>query len=106
MICEVCQEQIWREKKDQQISRLKKLARMEVYKAIRSKLLKKADKCQVCESTKKVQAHHWHGYNSDRWLDVLWLCQHCHEYHERIVRECGLTTYKRWKFYPRNLINI
>lgn len=106
MICEICCEKIVKERPKKQFRRAQNLARIEVYKAVRNGTLEKKDKCEVCESADRVQSHHWHGYNKDRWLDVLWLCQQCHTYHERVLRDCGITIYKGQYYYPRKFINI
>ena len=52
-------------------------ARWELRKAVKSgKLIKKP--CEVCGSTKRVEGHHFNGYDKPNWLKVKWLCQKHH----------------------------
>ena len=42
---------------------------------------------EICQKQGKISGHHWHGYDRVHWLDVLWLCNECHTWHERCMRE-------------------
>jgi hypothetical protein len=35
--------------------------------------------CEDCFEKRHVQAHHHRGYDKEHWLDVVWLCQDCHD---------------------------
>jgi hypothetical protein len=51
------------------------LARKMVKDAIKSGVISKPNKCEVCHETKPVEAHH--NYYDEQ-LIVLWLCRKCH----------------------------
>lgn len=60
-----------REDRKKEITKLKDKARNKVKNALRSgRLIKKP--CQVCQTTKKVEAHH---EDYDRPLEIIWLCR-------------------------------
>ncbi len=40
--------------------------------------------CQRCGKRKRLDAHHWKGYNKKYHLSVLWLCRKCHKKEESI----------------------
>lgn len=50
-----------------------------VYRAVRKGLLVK-DSCLVC-GEKKVDGHHYLGYEKENWLKVKWLC---HKHHKQL----------------------
>ena len=56
----------------------KQTARMAVYVAIKCGKLIKPVKCSMCLSPSKLEAHHHKGYSKDHHLDVIWLCNTCH----------------------------
>lgn len=53
----------------------KRKAHGAVERAVRNGLLVKPKKCQLCNSTKRIEAHH-HDYRKT--LSVLWVCKKCH----------------------------
>jgi hypothetical protein len=61
------------------INSLKTNARSAVYNALKSSKLIKPSSCEFCKNTTETQAHHWHGYDVDKWLDIIWLCKECHK---------------------------
>lgn len=38
----------------------------------------KPSTCDICGCECNPEAHHWHGYAEEHWLDVQWLCKDCH----------------------------
>ena len=73
----------------------KRKARLEIFKDLRSGRISKPSKCEICGYDKKLSAHHWHGYDENNWLDVLWLCEKCHKWHDRCVRHIYDNDYKK-----------
>ena len=57
----------------------KKRAYRAVHRAIKNGKLIKPENCNKCNKTKKLDAHHWKGYNKENILDVQWLCRSCHK---------------------------
>jgi hypothetical protein len=51
-------------------------AHQAVVRALKSGKIIRPEKCQVCGSKEKLNAHH-HDYNKS--LDVIWLCVPCHK---------------------------
>lgn len=35
--------------------------------------------CEHCEKARKLEAHHYLGYEREHWLDVEWVCRPCHK---------------------------
>ena len=35
---------------------------------------KKKLPCEICKTTKNIEAHHYLGYEKENWLKVKWLC--------------------------------
>lgn len=33
-----------------------------------------------CKNSGRIEAHHWHGYDNEHALDVVWLCPKCHRF--------------------------
>jgi len=58
------------ERKEQRVAYAK------VQSEIRLGRLAKPDKCTLCKSSRSLRAHH---SDYDRPLDVLWVCESCHE---------------------------
>ena len=48
-----------------------------VSNAIRDGKLDRPDRCSICGVECKPHAHHW-SYEECNWLDVEWVCLHCH----------------------------
>jgi hypothetical protein len=46
--------------------------------ALESGKINKSTHCEECGNSGRLQAHHWHGYKKEHWLDVQWLCAKCH----------------------------
>ena len=62
-------------------------ARKAVANANRSGKLVLGDTCYYCGSkTERIQAHHWHGYAREHWLDVVPTCRACHDEQERLSK--------------------
>ena len=59
-------------------NRYKNKARQAVFVAVRGGTIKKPYQCELCSKYRKLSSHHWHGYDEEHWLDVLWLCFECH----------------------------
>ncbi len=60
-----------------------RVARSEVYKAVLRGDMIKPDSCAQCNEqrdgkNKRIEAHHYLGYEPEHWLDVIWLCTKCH----------------------------
>ena len=53
----------------------KQVAWNKVYYALKTGKISKPEICEICGSTKKIQAHHA-DYNKP--FDVVWCCQKCH----------------------------
>lgn len=53
----------------------KEQAHKRVARAIRSGKLVKPTRCSQCSSNEKIEGHH---YDYDKPLDVIWVCQPCH----------------------------
>lgn len=47
--------------------------------ALKSGIITKPNKCNLCDQNKPLVAHHWHGYDEKHVLDVKWLCRSCHK---------------------------
>ena len=65
----------------------------------------KPTECQVCNTKRKLLAHHWNGYNNP--LDAWWICHPCHKLfpnHDGSVSlEQAKVAYSDWrlgKFQP------
>ena len=58
----------------------KEKAHLVVSNAIRAGelLAAKTFKCYYCPKPAQ-QWHHWHGYETENWLDVITVCQECHK---------------------------
>lgn len=56
--------------------KIKEKARSAVRYAVKIRKIIKPDLCQVCNDKKKLQAHHYMGYENI--YDVMWLCHRCH----------------------------
>lgn len=55
-----------------------KAARNAVYEALKDGRLTKPHNCSECgKETEMLEGHH-ESYESDRYLDVAWLCKRCH----------------------------
>jgi hypothetical protein len=55
------------------------IAHRRVQWAIQSGKLVRPDKCELCGCEKRtIHAHHKNGYEQEHWLDVMWICQQCH----------------------------
>ncbi len=63
----------------------KSLAHEAVGIALKRKKLKK-ENCEVCGTDKKIEGHHYKGYDPENWLKVQWLCA----FHHRQA-EAGIT---------------
>jgi len=67
----------------------KRKAQYAVSNALRDGKLFKPDICEHCgTSEKKIQGHHW-SYESEHWLDVIWLCTSCHGKEHKRLNELG-----------------
>lgn len=62
-------------KRAYQKHREKWITRAKTRYAVKQGILIKPKKCEVCEQTKPLQAHH-HDYTKH--LEVIWLCTRCH----------------------------
>lgn len=49
-----------------------------VSKAVSRGKINKPQTCENCGAEERLEAHHWHGYDKEHWLDVIWLCYKCH----------------------------
>lgn len=59
----------------------KRIARIEVQKALQSKKIKKPNWCSNClriTKSRLLHAHHYLGYQPKHWLDIKWFCWECH----------------------------
>jgi hypothetical protein len=55
------------------------MARAMLGKAIRDGLLTKPKICKNCGgSNRRIEAHHFKGYEREHWYTVEWLCSRCH----------------------------
>ena len=57
---------------------MERKARSAISNALRLGKISKPDKCQMCGESANLEAHHWHGYDPEHWLDVQWLCKADH----------------------------
>lgn len=59
-------------------------ARARLAYAVKIGKIEKPDKCSICESKTKIEAHH-PDYKKP--LEIIWVCFQCHreKYHERMV---------------------
>lgn len=55
-----------------------------VYRALKRGLLIKKTICQICGNSTLTLAHH---NNYSKWLDILWVCQICHNDIHKILKE-------------------
>jgi hypothetical protein len=62
---------------------LKIKARQAIFIALRAGTIVKPLVCDLCRRPLLVEAHHWHGYTPDKWLDVVWACGECHNQFEK-----------------------
>lgn len=54
-------------------------AHQKVGYAVKCGKIIKPKNCQNCgNETKRIEGHHWHGYDDQHALDVQWLCHTCH----------------------------
>ena len=60
-------------------NKIKLKAQQVVSAALKNGTIKKADHCQRCGKSEKLEAHHYRGYEEQDFLEVLWLCKGCHE---------------------------
>ena len=60
---------------DQLLNRQKMLARLAVYKAVKTGRITRPAACTTCHRVGPVEAHH---EDYSRRLDVAWLCRACH----------------------------
>lgn len=67
---------------------LKYKAHCLVNNALRDGRIVRPDTCSCCQSTSKLQAHHW-SYEEEHWLNVVWLCTRCHADEHNRLRELG-----------------
>lgn len=67
---------------------LKYKAHCSVNNALRDGRIVRPDTCSCCQSTSKLQAHHW-SYEEEHWLNVVWLCTRCHADEHNRLRELG-----------------
>lgn len=56
----------------------KHLARLMIYKAIKSGSLTRPESCAECSIGCKPSAHHYISYAKENWYDVIFLCSVCH----------------------------
>lgn len=73
----------WKRKNPQ-----KRSAQVYLGNAVRDGRIVKKTLCEHCESSVKVQAHHW-SYEREHWLDVIWLCPPCHGAEHRRLNDLG-----------------
>lgn len=65
----------------------RKRARRAVNRAIRNGDLVRPTSCERCDVSPErakngkalIDAHHRGGYDEDHWLDIIWVCQSCHQ---------------------------
>jgi hypothetical protein len=60
-----------------------KRAQNAVRNAVKSGALIRAKKCSDCGKKSKIEAHHHNGYSVEHKLDVVWLCNDCHNNRHR-----------------------
>ena len=78
----------WSAEANAELAALKKQTRDQTAQAVKSGVLLKPNKCSLCGSKKKIEAHHPDYLNS---LAVEWLCQACHrKLHARLVQEAAI----------------
>jgi hypothetical protein len=64
----------WEAKNPEKVS-----AHHKINNAIRDGKLVKPKTCEVCgNAPNRLEAHHWHGYDTEHIFDVQWLCHQCH----------------------------
>lgn len=65
----------------------RKKARRAVNRAVRNKMLIRPEICELCgikpgrarNGKALIDAHHHAGYNEENWLNIIWVCQSCHQ---------------------------
>ena len=50
-----------------------------VASALRAGTMVRPERCDGCDRTIHLVAHHHLGYAPEHWLDVQWLCRRCHK---------------------------
>jgi len=45
--------------------------------AVRDGMLERPKKCEICSRVCTPHGHHW-SYEEENWLNVWWVCVHCH----------------------------
>lgn len=72
----------WRDKNKDVLTPKRKAHQLVMF-AIKLGVLKKGVECFKCGSKKRIEGHH---ENYDKPLDVVWLCNACHQRHHKIKR--------------------
>lgn len=63
-------------------------ARSRMRYAVRSGRIKKPTSCPECfANDKRIEAHHYLGYEEEHWYDIKWLCSICHKKVHGFLRE-------------------
>lgn len=60
--------------------------------AIETGRLVRPDQCSKCGSGANIDAHHHKGYAPECYLDVVWLCDLCHQREHAIMRSPAIET--------------
>ena len=66
----------------------KKTAQTCLSNAIRDGKIIKPSECECCDSTSRLEGHHY-SYDEDKRLDVIWLCKSCHEKEHMFIKRNG-----------------
>ena len=53
--------------------------------AVKTGKIIKPSKCSQCGKSGKIQGHHHNGYDKEHYLDVIWVCQPCHQLIHRFL---------------------
>ena len=68
-----------RQKYCNQLPRLVRKATTALGHAVERGKILKPETCSLCGvKPRRIDAHHHKGYEQKFWLDVIWVCRHCH----------------------------
>jgi hypothetical protein len=80
-----CKRRMIREYREKYPERYK--ANNAVAVAVRNGSMVKPDVCEYCHEQKRLNGHHYLGYEQEHWLHVQWLCHKCHRIAEQNSRQ-------------------
>jgi len=82
--CELNKERRLQYKLSQELQKMAS-CRNKVKTALKNDRLFKKHRCENCDSSNQVEAHHW-DYNKP--LEVVWLCHRCHcKVHKNLMKQ-------------------